>query len=387
MTVVWVTIFSATLSSQMIIPIIGLFATLILGAGPLIVGLVYGVGTLSTSVFMVPAAMFSGRYGLRKIMASGMGLTVLGSLVYGLSTTPKHMILASLLTGVGNALFYPSMLSTIYEEAREDEKSVRRLGYILTAPAMGMVLGPAVGSAALSSLGYQATFFTSAAISFTTLATMRFVKENKTAGTIVTGKRLVQKPPFSVLLATCLLVNYVTGAVYAFLPIALKITLNYEEHVIVLFFSAAALANLSARIAISSFSIRFDMERSILIGSFLLAISSTMLIFLNPFTAWAGIIVYGFGMGVFILGSIYLTGKLLPPETRTTGFALLTLSMGTGNALGNFFSGAFLAYGGVAEVFAVAAALATMGMAVGQFGQRFQEKPLKHFLRKLFSAR
>jgi predicted MFS family arabinose efflux permease len=92
-------------------------------------------------------------------------------------------------------------------------------------------------------------------------------------------------------------------------------------------------------------------------------------------------------MGVFILGSIYLTGKLLPSETRTTGFALLTLSMGTGNALGNFFSGAFLAYGGVAEVFAVAAALATMGMAVGQFGQRFQEKPLKHFLRKLFSAR
>jgi predicted MFS family arabinose efflux permease len=113
------------------------------------------------------------------------------------------------------------------------------------------------------------------------------------------------------------------------------------------------------------------MERSILIGSFLLAISSTMLIFLNPFTAWAGIIVYGFGMGVFILGSIYLTGKLLPPETRTTGFGLLILTMDIGNALGNFFSGAFLAYGGLAEVFAVAAALATMGMAVSLFSRRF----------------
>jgi MFS family permease len=243
---VWMTFFLATLSLHMTNPLIGLYMVIVLGAGPVAIGLVYGIGTLSASFFRIPASMFSNRCGLRKIMASGMGLTVLGSLVYGLSTTPKHMILASLLTGVGNALFYPSMLSTIYEEAREDEKSVRRLGYILTAPAMGMVLGPAVGSAALSFLGYQATFFTSAAISFTTLATMRFVKENNTIGTIVTGKRLVQKPPFSVLLATCLMVNYVTGAVYAFLPIALKITLNYEEHVIVLFFSAAALANLSA---------------------------------------------------------------------------------------------------------------------------------------------
>jgi MFS family permease len=368
---VWMTFFLATLSLHMTNPLIGLYMVIVLGAGPVAIGLVYGIGTLSASFFRIPASMFSNRCGLRNTMAAGMGLTTLGSLVYGFSTSTSYMVLGSLLGGMGNAFFFPSTLSLIYEEVRGSERNIRSLGYMLTAPATGMVLGPAVGAAALSSLGYQSTFFTSAAISFTTLATMRFVKENNTIGTIVTGKRSVQKPPFLVLLATCLMVNYVTGAVYAFLPIALKITLNYEEHVIVLFFSAAALANLSARIAISSFSIRFDMERSILIGSFLLAISSTMLIFLNPFTAWAGIIVYGFGMGVFILGSIYLTGKLLPPETRTTGFGLLILTMDIGNALGNFFSGAFLAYGGLAEVFAVAAALATMGMAVSLFSRRF----------------
>jgi len=368
---VWMTFFLATLSLHMTNPLIGLYMVIVLGADPVAIGLVYGIGTLSASFFRIPASMFSNRCGLRNTMAAGMGLTTLGSLVYGFSTSTSYMVLGSLLGGMGNAFFFPSTLSLIYEEVRGSERNIRSLGYMLTAPATGMVLGPAVGAAALSSLGYQSTFFTSAAISFTTLATMRFVKENNTIGTIVTGKRLVQKPPFIVLLATCLMVNYVTGAVYAFLPIALKITLNYEEHVIVLFFSAAALANLSARIAISSFSIRFDMERFILIGSFLLAISSTMLIFLNPFTAWAGISVYGFGMGVFILGSIYLTGKLLPPETRTMGFGLLILTMDIGNALGNFFSGAFLAYGGLAEVFAVAAALATMGMAVSLFSRRF----------------
>jgi MFS family permease len=68
---------------------------LVLGAGPVVVGLVYGIGTLTSFFFRVPAATLSGRYGLKTIMASGMGLTMLGSLVYGFSTTPIHMVWAA----------------------------------------------------------------------------------------------------------------------------------------------------------------------------------------------------------------------------------------------------------------------------------------------------
>ena len=124
-------------------------------------------------------------------------------------------------------------------------------------------------------------------------------------------------------------------------------------------FSAAGLTNLSARITISSFSVWFDVERLIITGSFLLTISSTVFVFLNPFTAGVDIVVYGFGMG-FVLGSIYLTGTLLPPETQTKGFSLWET-----------FSQAPSSPKGVTEVFAITAALASMGMVVGLFGQRF----------------
>jgi MFS family permease len=116
---VWLAVFSTTLSSNMIIPVIGLYTSLVLGAGPVVVGLVYGIGTLTSFFFRVPAATLSGRYGLKTTMASGMGLTMLGSLVYGFSTTSIHMVFGSLLRGLGSALFFPSALSTIYEEAGE----------------------------------------------------------------------------------------------------------------------------------------------------------------------------------------------------------------------------------------------------------------------------
>jgi MFS family permease len=375
---VWLAVFSTTLSSNMIIPVIGLYTSLVLGAGPVVVGLVYGIGTLTSFFFRVPAATLSGRYGLKTTMASGMGLTMLGSLVYGFSTTPIHMVFGSLLRGLGSALFFPSALSTIYEEVGEGEDGARSLGYMLTAPAMGMVLGPVAGAVVLPSFGYQLTFHTSAAISFGGLLALRSMKENGVAGAVGGWRRPLQNPRFRSLLASRFLVNYVTGTVSAFLPLAVKTALNYEEHLILLLFSAGALANLLSRIVMGSVSTRYGAEKYILTGSALLASSSALFSFLNPITAWAGMVVYGFGMGVFVLGSLYLTGKLLPHEARTMGFALLTLTIDTGNALGNFLSGIFLSLAGFAEVFLAAAAFAAVGATVDLVSRRTygrQEKP------------
>ncbi len=375
---VWLAVFSTTLSSNMIIPVIGLYTSLVLGAGPVVVGLVYGIGTLTSFFFRVPAATLSGRYGLKTIMASGMGLTLLGSLVYGFSTTPVHMVFGSLLRGVGSALFFPSALSTIYEEAGEGEDGARSLGYMLTAPAMGMVLGPVTGAVVLPSFGYQLTFHTSAAISFVGLLALRSVKENGVAGAVGSWRRPLQNPRFRSLLASRFLVNYVTGTVSAFLPLAVTTALNYEKSLILLLFSAGALANLLSRIVMGFVSTRYGAERYVLAGSALLAFSSALFAFLNPFTAWAGMVVYGFGMGVFVLGSLYLTGKLLPQEARTMGFALVTLTIDTGNALGNLLSGILLSLAGFAEVFLAAAAFAAVGAAVDLVSRRNygrQEKP------------
>jgi MFS family permease len=366
---VWITFFSFTLSANMIIPVIGLYSALVLGASPFVVGLIYGAGTLTSFFFRIPAAMLSGRFGFKRVMASGIGLGTLGSIVYGLSISPNYMLLGSLMRGFGSALFFPSALSTVYEEAG-GEGDARRLGYMLTAPAMGMVLGPVAGAIVLPSLGYQLTFHTSAAISLGGLLALKFVEENNGAGEVVGWRTPLQNQRFRLLLASRFLVNYVTGTVSAFLPITARITLNYEEQHILLLFSAGAITNLLSRIVMGSVSTRYGAERYVLTGSALLALSSAIFIYLTPLTAWAGMAVYGFGMGVFVLGSLHLAGSLLPQEARTMGFALLTLTIDTGNTLGHLLSGTLLSFTGFKEIFVTASTFAAAGAAVDLIGRR-----------------
>jgi MFS family permease len=160
-------------------------------------------------------------------MASGIGLGTLGSIVYGLSISPNHMLLGSLMRGFGSALFFPSALSTVYEEAG-GEGDARRLGYMLTAPAMGMVLGPVAGAIVLPSLGYQLTFHTSAAISLVGLLALKFVEENNGAGEVVGWRTPLQNQRFRLLLASRFLVNYVTGTVSAFLALSSRLACLLE---------------------------------------------------------------------------------------------------------------------------------------------------------------
>jgi MFS family permease len=271
--------------------------------------------------------------------------------------------------GFGSALFFPSALSTVYEEAGGEEDA-RRLGYMLTAPAMGMVLGPVAGAIVLPSLGYQLTFHTSAAISLGGLLALKFVEENNGAGEVVGWRTPLQNQRFRLLLASRFLVNYVTGTVSAFLPITARITLNYEEQHILLLFSAGAITNLLSRIVMGSVSTRYGAERYVLTGSALLALSSALFIYLTPLTAWAGMAVYGFGMGVFVLGSLHLAGSLLPQEARAMGFALLTLTIDTGNTLGHLLSGTLLSFTGFKEIFVTASTFAAAGAAVDLIGRR-----------------
>ncbi|MCS6769578.1 MAG: MFS transporter, partial [Candidatus Caldarchaeum sp.] len=116
----------------------------------------------------------------------------------------------------------------------------------------------------------------------------------------------------------------------------------------------------------------------VLTGSLTLAVAALMLSFVSEELTWAAMVLYGFGMGVFVLGSVYMTGMLLPPEARTMGFAMLTLSIDMGSAAGNFFSGIVMTFAGFNEVFVVAAGCGFAGAFVDCLSRRAPEPSEKH---------
>lgn len=367
---VYVSILSALLSAHMVVPVVGLYMTVVLGAGPLMVGLVYSIGTLTSFVLRIPAAWVSHRLGARNTMAAGLVASTAGSAVYGVATTPEHMVVGSLLRGVGSAFFFPSALSTVYEEAEGGRGDARGLGYMLTAPALGMAVGPAVGAGVLSLTGYRPTFFTAAAISsigFLSILSVESHVKNNVQGAV---NSLYDKR-FLSLLVSRFFINYITGTVSAFLPLMAKMALGYEEPVILLLFSAGAAVNLLSRALIGAAAGKLGAQNYILAGSLTLSASAVLLSLTNESLVWAGMLLYGFGMGVFVVGSVYLTGLILPPESRTMGFALLTLVIDLGSSAGNFFSGVVLMVAGFAEVFIIGALAGLVGAAVDVFSRRW----------------
>nr|BAJ46723.1 hypothetical conserved protein [Candidatus Caldarchaeum subterraneum] len=280
------------------------------------------------------------------------------------------MIVGSFLRGLGSAFFFPAALTSLYEEAGNGEGDPKSLGYMLTGPALGMALGPVFGAASLSLLGYRPTFYTAAAISLVGLATISATKIQIPDERATSFKSLLEKR-FTSLLASRFLVNYVTGTIAAFLPLMAKLLLGYDEPVVLLLFTAAAFTNLFSRVFMGAAAKKLDAQNYVALGSFTVSLSSIMFALGHDISVWLGVLVYGLGMGIFVLGSVYMTGLLVPPAMRTMGFALITLMIDMGNSVGNFVSGVLLSVGGFAEVFAVAAAVGAAGLFVDLISRRW----------------
>ncbi|MCX8201361.1 MAG: MFS transporter [Candidatus Caldarchaeum sp.] len=366
---IWFSIFSAMLTAQMIMPVIGLYSTVVLGADPFTVGLVYGSAAVTAFAFRIPAALVSGRIGQKKAMVSGLGATSLGYVVYGFASTADHMILGSLVRGLGSAFFFPAALTTVYEESSNGRGGAKSLGYMLTGPAMGMAVGPAVGAVSLAVAGYRPTFFAAAFLSLAGLATVSMSRSHEAENGNASFADL-KNPRFTLLLASRFLINYVTGTVAAFLPLMANNVLGYDEPLILILFAAAAVTNLLSRIIMGSVSEKMGAANYVALGSFMVSASAAFFIFGDEALTWAGMLLYGYGMGIFVLGSIYVGGMIVQPAARTLGFAMMTLMIDLGSSVGNFFSGLLLTLGGFTEVFAVTAAVGFAGCAIDLVSRR-----------------
>lgn len=123
------------------------------------IGLVLGLRTFSQQGMFLLGGALSDRYGARLIILLGCVVRIAGFLLLGLSDTLAPVILGACLTGVGGALFSPSIEALLAQAGTQSEKSGKRSRaewFALSAVCaeLGAVLGPLLGSL-LSGYGFQ----------------------------------------------------------------------------------------------------------------------------------------------------------------------------------------------------------------------------------------
>ena len=344
----------------MISPFLSLY-TLRIGGDEFIVGLVYAVFTLSTLASRIPLARFSTIFGGGVMMVLGHAASAIGVLLYSLSQSPYHLFLGSAVRGLGFSLYHPSALSmTVGEDAVE---SRRFTGIILTAPPMGMMLGPTFGALMLEKLGFAGLFYAAALVSFLGIApTWVMAGRGETAKVATDGSPVkkteqrggvLNKVVLSVMLVR-LGLSYSAATIIVFLPVLLKREMSLGSFEIGALFSVAAFVNMLARPLSGYLSSKMGEAKPIYLAITLMSLAATMLPTSIPPLIWAGIISYGLSMGLFIPSSVLLISRTVPPELRTLSLAYVTAMIDLGSALGSFGSGAIASLMGINAAFASA---------------------------------
>ena len=129
----------------MVLPVFVLYADVLPGATPLLMGLALGIYGLTQAALQIPFGMLSDRIGRKPLIAFGLLLLIVGSVVAALAETVYGIILGRALQGAGAvaAVVLALTADLIAEERRTRALAVIGLTIGLTFTA-AMVMGPVV---------------------------------------------------------------------------------------------------------------------------------------------------------------------------------------------------------------------------------------------------
>ncbi|MCL6558662.1 MAG: MFS transporter [Firmicutes bacterium] len=154
-TLVMALIFTDTLLYGSIVPLIPVYTDQF-QLSPLSMGVVFAAYALGLLVFSIPLGIMAERYGYRKIFLSGMMGLTLTTMLYGFVNNPGMLFLSRLLQGASAAASWTvglAMVALLYPRQQGE-----KLGSIMAAMGIGIILGPPVGGAFYHYLGYRGMF-------------------------------------------------------------------------------------------------------------------------------------------------------------------------------------------------------------------------------------
>ncbi|MDA0797333.1 MAG: MFS transporter [Chloroflexi bacterium] len=106
---------------------------------------------------VLPAGRFGDLFGVRRVFVGGMLVYAIGMLLAGLATGIVPLILARMVQSAGSAMSN-ALASAIVTSAFPRQERGKALGILMSAAAVGMMIGPSLGGLMLGTLGWRWIF-------------------------------------------------------------------------------------------------------------------------------------------------------------------------------------------------------------------------------------
>ncbi|MFJ4902480.1 MFS transporter [Streptomyces sp. NPDC088727] len=110
------------------------------------------------AALMLPAGLLGDRFGRRRMLITGLGIFLVGSLIGTLADDVPTVIAARCVMGVGGALVMPLAMAVLPSLFGEPKDRMKAIGIVSAASALGMPLGPILGGWLLDHFWWGSVF-------------------------------------------------------------------------------------------------------------------------------------------------------------------------------------------------------------------------------------
>ncbi len=357
------------MSSDMIVPLLPLFITSVLGAGPAALGVIEGVAEATASFLKLLSGAWSDRVARKKpLVVWGYALAAVARPLSAFATSWAHVLLVRFADRTGKGIRTSPRDALIASSVHEGARG-RAYGWHRAMDNLGAVLGPAIAFVLLSVWGfsYRAIFLLAAIPGIAAvLALYFFVKETDSATAPGKGLRLKDGalPPAFRRYLLALGVFTLGNASDSFL-ILRAVDAGVPATYIPLLWGAFHVVKSSLSTYGGILSDRFGRRRMILGG---------WAVYAATYAAWGLTTGVYWMVGLFLVYGLYhsacegaeraLVADLVPPERRGTAFGWFHLVVGICALPASVIFGFLWKGFGAPAAFGVSAGLALLAAAI-----------------------
>jgi ACDE family multidrug resistance protein len=356
------------LNFTLIQPIFSLFLTS-RGITVVQLGILLSIQSFISLIIRIPLSGVVVKVGRLRSMIIGLFVSGVASVIFIYAQTYTHFLLAIAVNSITASSFNQTAMSTV-SDAAPPERQGDAMGRYLTFLGLGMLIGPAVCSRLVESLGYTGLFWLSAIAPLFGIALLIFmaptnIKEREATSREKTLISAMDSMKMILGNRNVLLLSYCRASFSAAQSLFLALfsiyavqQLGFSESVVAMLFTVRGFANMLARYPAGSISDRIG-RRPLMLGAYGFLVGSFFMIAYTKSALMLGIALglYGLCWGTRAVSEWAFLTDLVEPEIKTISISYLASVFSLGSTLGSVASGILTLYLPYSTIFLIGAAL------------------------------
>jgi MFS family permease len=371
--------FAAALSTMfigygLIQPLISLYTTSFVGASYLM------VGAMISSIGLVKAAMgpvsgfLSDTYGRKMFALAGAVSIAVSLMIVALAGSTVHIILAFVLYGLGQALFFLALMTSMVEAAGPARRALS-LGLYEGVNSFSILAGTALSGPIVAAFGPRMAFGLAAAFSFASfLICMLLMKEtmglHRPEGGVLDlkGLKKLVSPEYATAMFSAFLFMYTNSLFMAIIPLYTTIAVQLPAEFLPTLFMGFSGTTAVASLIAGPVSDRVGRKIPIALGMIIATASySALLLSKTSSSLIVAGMALGFGVGFFHPVASAIVADISTSENRGKAFGFYRLMRDLGTFAGPAVAGVVSGLLGVDALFILSVGLSAVGATLAIF--------------------